>query len=64
MAYTAVFEQLLRERDELRAEIEQLKAISQRALDHYDMRSELYTNDSDVAAGMADILRAPLQPKP
>ena len=28
-----------------------------RALDHFDMRSEMYTNDADVAAGMADILR-------
>jgi hypothetical protein len=46
-------------REEAAVKIEQLQAISQRALDHYDMRSELYTNDSDVAAGMADILRAP-----
>ena len=46
------------------AEIERLRAASQRALDHYDMRSELYTNDADVAAGMVDILSAILEPKP
>jgi hypothetical protein len=46
-------------------EIERLRAAGQRALDHYDMRSELYTSDADVATGMASILRAALEePKP
>jgi hypothetical protein len=44
-------------------EIERLRAAGQRALDHYDMRSELYTSDADVATGMASILRA-AEPKP
>jgi hypothetical protein len=44
---------------DLRAEVERLRAAGQRALDHYDMRSELYTSDADVATGMASILREP-----
>jgi hypothetical protein len=32
----------------------------QRALDHFDMASELYTNDTALAAGMATLLRASL----
>jgi hypothetical protein len=28
-----------------------------RILEHYDLRSELYTNDADLAAGMAAIAR-------
>jgi len=35
-----------------------------RALEHFDMRAELYTNDQDVAAGMADILRETIKEKP
>lgn len=34
-----------------------LRTTIQHALDHYDMRSELYTNGDDLAAGMAAILR-------
>jgi len=41
-------------------ELRELRAQAQRALDHYDIRTELYTNDADCAAGMADILRAAL----
>lgn len=37
-----------------------VRAQMQRALDHYDMRSELYTSDTDAAAGMANILRLAL----
>lgn len=36
------------------------RAEMKRALDHYDMRLEIYTNDADCAGGMADILRAAL----
>lgn len=52
-----------RYRDE-KADNERLRAAGQRALDHYDMRSEVYTDDADVGTGMASILRAALQPKP
>jgi hypothetical protein len=34
-----------------------LKAQLRRIVDHYDMRSELYTSDAELAAGMADIAR-------
>lgn len=34
---------------------------AQRALDHYDMRSKMYTNDTDLAANMAKILRQALE---
>ena len=40
-----------------------LRAEVKRAVDHYDLRSELYTNDADVAAGIASILRAALETK-
>jgi hypothetical protein len=36
-------------------------AEAQRALDHFDMAVEMYTNDADLAKGMAAILRAALQ---
>jgi hypothetical protein len=43
------------------AELIHLRAETQRAVDHYDIRSELYTNDADVGAGMASILRQVLE---
>jgi hypothetical protein len=37
-----------------------LKQQVQRIVDHYDMRADLYTNDADLAGGMADMARAAL----
>lgn len=47
--------------NDLRYEIERVRAEVKRALDHYDFRSELYTNSADLAADMASILRALLK---
>ena len=41
-------------------EIEQLCMELQRIVDHYDTQTELYTNDADVARGMAAIARLAL----
>ena len=40
--------------------LDSLRSTLQRIVDHYDTRAELYTNDADVAAGMADIARKAL----
>lgn len=37
-----------------------LKIVLQRIVDHYDMRTDLYTSDADLAAGMAAIARKAL----
>lgn len=42
---------------EAAAEIERLQMILDRIIRHYDARSELYTSDADLAAGMAAIAR-------
>lgn len=34
-----------------------LRAQMQRIIDHYDLRSVMYTNDADLAAGLAAIAR-------
>ena len=39
----------------LKAENERLRAELRRILNHYEARSELYTNDADLSAGMASI---------
>lgn len=43
--------------DALKAEVERLRAAGKNALDHFDMRMDLYTSDADVARAMAAILR-------
>jgi hypothetical protein len=45
------------EAERLEKVIAVLRAELQRIVDHYDTRTELYTNDADLAGGMADIAR-------
>lgn len=40
--------------------LHKLREPMQRIVDHFDARSELYTNDADLAAGMAAIARSAL----
>jgi hypothetical protein len=42
---------------------DRLRAVLRRIVDHYDMRSEIYTNDADLAANMAEIARQGLESK-
>ena len=44
--------------ERLRAENERLRAQLKRVEQHYEVRSEIHTNDSDLAATMYDIARA------
>lgn len=43
--------------EQLVAENHRLRGELHRVVQHFDMRAELYTNDADAAAGMADIAR-------
>jgi|GEM_PF-5199780 len=47
----------------LAAEVERLRGAAQNAIDHYDMRAEIYTNDDDLAFHMAAILRTGVSAK-
>ena len=42
------------------SELDRMRSQLQRIVDHYASCDELYTNDADVAAGMADIARLAL----
>ena len=43
---------------------ERRRAALQRIVEHYDMRSDMYTNDADLAECLAEIARRALEPKP
>ena len=52
------------ERLALLAEVERLRAQLKRVAQHYEVRSEIHTNDADLAATMFDIARAAPQETP
>lgn len=56
-AYKGQVETGASELNRLTAEVERLRAIIKRIVDHYDMAAEIYTSDAELAAGMADIAR-------